>query len=234
MIIQVNIVICNHCILLFLHKSTTNYYYWNLRINWQSVALLTRGWGKLETRPPVALGSSSALFTFTMSLAPLPGELENCARHAFKMAPRHHAFPQKRDSEAQPIWIDILVSHRCWQASKVGSRMEVEWRTATWFCSLPSHSEGVENKSLSRRRCIVVDYLNKFEIYLPIWSRGPLHKIVVVRNIRFIRQKCEICDLVFWTWIMMFSVESHTYEVSGHLCHYMTFNHICDLRRYEI
>ena len=123
MIIQVNIVICNHCILLFLHKSTTNYYYWNLRINWQSVALLTRGWGKLETRPPVALGSSSALFTFTMSLAPLPGELENCARHAFKMAPRHHAFPQKRDSEAQPIWIDILVSHRCWQASKVGSRM---------------------------------------------------------------------------------------------------------------
>jgi len=29
--------------------------------------LLTRGWGRLETRPPVALGSSPALFAFTMS-----------------------------------------------------------------------------------------------------------------------------------------------------------------------
>jgi len=32
--------------------------------------LLTRGWGRLETRPPVALGSSPELFAFTMSLAP--------------------------------------------------------------------------------------------------------------------------------------------------------------------
>jgi len=32
--------------------------------------LLTRGWGRLETRPPVALGSSSKLSAFTMSLAP--------------------------------------------------------------------------------------------------------------------------------------------------------------------
>ena len=31
--------------------------------------LLTRGWGKLETRPPVALGSSPELSAFTMSLA---------------------------------------------------------------------------------------------------------------------------------------------------------------------
>ena len=33
-------------------------------------ALLTRGWGRLETKPPVALGSSSELFAFTMSLVP--------------------------------------------------------------------------------------------------------------------------------------------------------------------
>jgi len=32
--------------------------------------LLTRGWGRLEMRPPVALGSSPELFAFTMSLAP--------------------------------------------------------------------------------------------------------------------------------------------------------------------
>jgi len=32
--------------------------------------LLTRGWGRLETRPPVALGSSPELSAFTMSLAP--------------------------------------------------------------------------------------------------------------------------------------------------------------------
>jgi len=31
--------------------------------------LLTRGWGRLETRPPFALGSSPELFAFTMSLA---------------------------------------------------------------------------------------------------------------------------------------------------------------------
>ena len=31
--------------------------------------VLTRGWGTLETRPPVALGSFSELFAFTMSLA---------------------------------------------------------------------------------------------------------------------------------------------------------------------
>jgi len=29
--------------------------------------LLTRGWGRLKTRPPVALGSSPELFAFTMS-----------------------------------------------------------------------------------------------------------------------------------------------------------------------
>ena len=34
------------------------------------LVLLTRGWGRLETRPPVALGSSPELFVFTMSLAP--------------------------------------------------------------------------------------------------------------------------------------------------------------------
>jgi len=33
--------------------------------------LLTRGWGRLETRPQVALGSSPELVAFTMSLAPL-------------------------------------------------------------------------------------------------------------------------------------------------------------------
>jgi hypothetical protein len=44
----------------------------------------------------------------------------------------------------------------------------------------------LQNKSLSRRRCVVVDYLNKFEIYLPNESRGPLHNIVVVRNMRFV------------------------------------------------
>jgi len=32
--------------------------------------LLTRGWGKLETRPPVVLGSFPELSAFTMSLAP--------------------------------------------------------------------------------------------------------------------------------------------------------------------
>jgi len=32
--------------------------------------LLSRGWGRLETRPPVDLGSFSELTTFTMSLAP--------------------------------------------------------------------------------------------------------------------------------------------------------------------
>jgi len=31
--------------------------------------LLTRGWGRLQTRPPVALGSSPELFAFTKSLA---------------------------------------------------------------------------------------------------------------------------------------------------------------------
>jgi len=31
--------------------------------------LFTWGWGRLETRPPVALGSSQGLFAFTMSLA---------------------------------------------------------------------------------------------------------------------------------------------------------------------
>ena len=36
--------------------------------------LLTRGWGRLETRPPVALGSSPELFAFTMSLAPPVGQ----------------------------------------------------------------------------------------------------------------------------------------------------------------
>jgi len=117
-------------------------------------------------------------------MAPVKKVVRWKTRRAFKMAPRHHAFPQKR--EAQPIWIDILVSHRRWQTSKVGSRMEIEWLTVTWFCSSPSHSEGVENKSLSRRRCVIVDYLNKFEIYLPNESRGPLHNIVVVRNMRFV------------------------------------------------
>jgi len=32
--------------------------------------LLTRGWGRLETRPPGALGSTPELFAFTMSLVP--------------------------------------------------------------------------------------------------------------------------------------------------------------------
>jgi len=32
--------------------------------------LLTRGWGRLETKPPVTLGSSLELSAFTMSLSP--------------------------------------------------------------------------------------------------------------------------------------------------------------------
>jgi len=108
-------------------------------------------------------------------------------RRAFKMAPRHHAFTQKR--KAQPIWIELWFSHRRWQTSKVGSRMEVECLTVTWFCSSPRHSEGVENKLLSQRRCVVVNYLNKFETYLANGSRGPLHNIVVVRNMRFVVPK---------------------------------------------
>jgi len=127
------------------------------------------------------------------------------------MAPRHHAFPQTR--EARPIWKGILVSHRRWKTFKVGSRMEIKLFTVTWFCSSPSHSEGVENKSLSRRRSVVVAYLNKFEISLPIGSRRPLHNIVVVRNRDLRCQKCEICDLVYSTSIMMFSIKSHIYEV---------------------
>jgi len=49
----------------------------SLLLRWLTVAdvccfvLLTRGWGRLETRPPVALGSSPELSAFTMSLAPL-------------------------------------------------------------------------------------------------------------------------------------------------------------------
>jgi len=112
-------------------------------------------------------------------MAPVKKVVRWKTQRAFEMAPRHHAFPHKR--EAQPIWIDILVSHRRWQTSKLGSRIEVQWRTVTWFCRSPSHNEGVENKSLSRRRCVVVDYLNKFEIYLGNGSRGNLHNIVVVR-----------------------------------------------------
>jgi len=72
---------------------------------------------------------------------------------------------------------------------KKRARAQVEWRTVTWFCNSPSHSEGVDNKSLSWRRRVVVDYLNKFEIYLPNWSRGPLHNVVVVRNMRFVSPK---------------------------------------------
>jgi len=123
-------------------------------------------------------------------MAPVKKVVHWKTRRAFKMAPRHHVFLQK--GEAQPIWIDILVSHRHWQTSKVRSRMEIEWFTVTWFCSSPSHSEGVENKSLSRRRSVVVDYLNKFKIYFPIGSCGPLHNIVVVRNMRLCCQKCEM------------------------------------------
>jgi len=138
-------------------------------------------------------------------------------RRAFKMPPCHHAFPQNR--EAQPTWIDILVSHRRWETYKVGSRMVVEWRTATWVCSSPNHSEGVDNKLISRRRCVVVNYLNKFEIYLPSWSRGPIKNIVMVQNMRFFSQwvwhmwfsvlnECDMCDLVYWTSII---VSNHIY-----------------------
>jgi len=91
-----------------------------------------------------------------------------------------------------------------WKTPKVGSWMEVKWRTVTWFCSSPSHSEGVENKSLSRRRCVVVDYLNEFEIYLPNGSRGPLDNIVVVRNMKFVSPK---------VWNMWFSVLNVNYDV---------------------
>jgi len=44
-----------------------------LGLNYQGTCCfvsLARGRGGLETRPPVALGSSPILFTFTMSLAP--------------------------------------------------------------------------------------------------------------------------------------------------------------------
>jgi len=92
-------------------------------------------------------------------VAPVKKVVRWKTRRAFKMAPHHHVFPQKH--EAQPIWINFLGLPLA--KSKVRSRMGVERRTATWFCSSPSHSEGVENKSLSRRRCVVVDYLNKFE-----------------------------------------------------------------------
>jgi hypothetical protein len=67
-------------------------------------------------------------------------------------------------------------------------RLEVEWRTATWVCDSPSHSEWVDNKSLSQRRCVVVDHLNKFETYLPNGSRRPIRNIVMVRNMRFVSQ----------------------------------------------
>ena len=43
---------------------------WNVSWHVCCFVLLTRGWGRLETRPPVALGSSPELFAFTMSLAP--------------------------------------------------------------------------------------------------------------------------------------------------------------------
>ena len=69
-------------------------------------------------------------------------------------------------------------------------RLEVEWRMATWVCSSPSRSEGVDNKSLSRRRCVVVDYVNKFEICRPNEFRRPIKNIVMVRNMRFVREEC--------------------------------------------
>jgi len=137
-------------------------------------------------------------------MAPIKKVVRWKTRRTFKMAPRHHAFPQKR--EAQPIWIDIFVSHRRLETSKIGSPMEVEWRTATWVCSSPSHSEEVDNKWLSRRRCVVVNYLNKFEIYLANGSRGPIKNIVIVRNMRFVSQGL---------WSMWFSVLNANYDVES-------------------
>ena len=169
-------------------------------------------------------------------MAPVKKVVRWKTRHAFKMAPRHHTFPQKL--EAQPVWIDILVSHRRWQTSKIGSRMEVEWRTVTWFCSSPSHSEGVENKSLSLWRSVVVDYLNNSKYTFQLGLADLSITLLWCEILDLCCQKCEICDLVYSTSLMMFSVKSHYVWSLSHICHYMTFNHVCkktwDLTVYDI
>ena len=118
-------------------------------------------------------------------MAPVKKVVRWKSQRAFKMAPRRHAFPQKR--EAQPIWRHFgfaspLADIQGWKSN--GSRM--------------AHGNVVlQNKSLSRWRYVVVDYLKKSKIYLPNWSCGPLHKIVVVRNMRFVSPKVWN---MWWTW----------------------------------
>jgi len=40
--------------------------------------------------------------------------------------------------------------------------------------------------SLSRRRCVVADYLNKFQVCFPNGSRRLIQSIVIVRNMKFV------------------------------------------------
>jgi len=53
------------------------------------------------------------------------------------------------------------------------SRLEFEWRTATWVYDSPGQGEGVDNDTSSQRRCVVVDHQNKFEVHFQI-AKTPL------------------------------------------------------------
>jgi len=60
------------------------------------------------------------------------------------------------------------------------------------FCLLKNWTTlkcDLDNKSLSQRRFVVESHVNKFEIYFPNGSHGPISKIVMVRKIRFVSQR---------------------------------------------
>ena len=134
-------------------------------------------------------------------------------RRASKLAPRHHTLPQKWEAHGgrAPMWIDIFVSRRRWETHL--ARLEVEWRTTTWVCDSPSQGEGVDNKTLSQRHCVVVDHLNKFGYSFQMGLTDLSKMLLWCGTCNLYHIECPICDFVYRMSIMLLCVKSHLYVI---------------------